>query len=189
MNPWQRQQRSGQKAFTLMELLTIAAILVLLSATSFPSLVRFYEEKKLRQAAIELQSHLLRSRNLAQQQRGSCGLSISNNNGVNVTATPAGSFTGTNVCTNTLLAPLALTTLTGVRGLAVGSSRSSNPSCLAATPCTLVFNSLSVLVGDPQIFYLSGSAITSQYCVDLSLTLIRIGTRNSNSGSCLYTRS
>ncbi len=172
--------------FTLVELLVTAAVLIVVSSVSFPVLVRSYEDQKLRQAAIELQSHLRRARTLAQRLQGSCGVSLSNNTSVQVVPTPAASFTGTNLCTSANLETLDLSALTAVRGLALSSTSSSCPS---GTPCTAVFNALGVLAGAPQTFYLSGTATATQFCVDVSLTLIRVGFRNASSGACTFSRT
>jgi type II secretory pathway pseudopilin PulG len=203
--PLRHQGQLSRAAFTLVELAVLASILVVASAVSFPSLVRSYEEQKLHHAAIELQSHLQRGRALAERLQGSCSFSLSNNNGVQVAITPAASFSGTNICTATSLASLNLgalnlgtlnlSQLTGVRGLSLSSiitpanGSAITSTCPAATPCSTVFHSLGLLAGHPQTFYLSGTGTTSQSCVELSLSLIRVGFRNSASGACTYSRS
>lgn len=205
--PWRalRSCAIGATAFTLLELTVVAAILVLVSAASFPSLVRIYEEQKLRYAAIELQSHLQRGRTLAQRLQGKCSVSLVNSSDVLVSITPAVSATEINVCASSYLSArnlsalrlstLNLSQLTGVRGLALTSTitpptgSATSSTCPSATPCSVVFNGLGVMVGDPQTLFLSGTGTTSQFCVDLSLTLIRVGFRNSGSGACTYSRS
>lgn len=205
--PWRLRRPSpvGATAFTLVELTVVAAILVLVSAASFPSLVRTYEEQKLRYAAIELQSHLQRGRTLAQRLQGKCSFSLSNSGDVLVSITPAVSATDINVCATSYLSArnlsalrlstLNLSQLTGVRGLALSSTitpptgSATSSTCPRATPCSAVFNGLGVMAGNPQTLYLSGTGTASQFCVDLSLALIRVGFRNSSGGACTYSRS
>lgn len=164
-------------AFTLVELIVVAAILVVVSSISFPNLVRFYEAQKLRQAAIELQSHLRRGRSLAQRLQSNCEISISS--GATVLVTGSGS------CNSTTLPSLNLSQLVGVRGLCIRNSNASN----CTTPTTLSFLPLGVLAGSSQTLYLAGSATPAQACLDLNLTLIRVGFRPGSSGACTYSRS
>lgn len=182
-------RRHRSDAFTLVELAVVIAILVAISAVSFPSLVRSFEEQKLRQAAIELQSKLLRARTLAQRLQGNCGVTVTST-GVRA-ATSADGFSGTNVCTTTTLTTLNLQAVTNVRGLAISNSNANQTGCSGG--CNLVFIPLGVLVGTPQTLYLSsriGSSVhTVQYCVESSLAMIRVGFLNQGSAACNYSRS
>lgn len=180
LHPVQRWRPAA--SFTLVELLVTAAVLMVVSSISFPSLVRFYEDQKLRQAAIELQSHLQRGRTLAQRLQNNCSLSISAG-GVGSTA----QVSGTGACANTNLPPLNLSTEVGVRGLCVSNADDGPTTC--TTPSGITFLPLGVLVGDPQTLYLSGTATGTQFCLNLSLTLVRVGFRNASSGTCTYSRS
>lgn len=170
--------------FTLVELLVTAAILVVVSSVSFPSLVRSYEDQKLRQAAIELQAHLLRGRTLAQRLQSRCSLSISNGSAVQVSGTAGAT---NNACAAANLPSLNLSAETAVRGLCVSNADGGPASC--STPAAIQFIPLGVLAGAPQTLFLSGTATNTQFCVDLSLTLIRVGFRNASSGACTYSRS
>lgn len=173
-------------AFTLVELLVITSVLVLLSAASFPALIRYYEEQKLRQAAIELQSFLLQARSLAERRDGTC----------TVTLTTTGASAGNApICSRANLSALDLPQITSVRGLCLSENGSVGTACTAPNPTQVVFNSLGVLAV-PQAgatstrrLFLSGSATRVQYCLDLSLALIRVGFRNGTSGDCTFTRS
>lgn len=180
-------------AFTLVELLVAVAVLVLLTSVSFPNLVRFYETQKLRQAAVELQSQLLRGRTLARRLQSPCRLAISNGaNGATVQVTAPSTVLVNNIainnaCASTNLSTLNLTTEVGVRGLCVRDTDGGPSTCTA--PAAIDFVPLGVLVGAPRTLYISGTATTQQFCVDLNLTLLRLGFRNATSGACTYTSS
>lgn len=165
--------------FTLVELLVTAFVLVLLSSVSFPLVVRSYEDQKLRQAAIELQSHLLRGRTLARRLQSSCTLAISSGTTVQVS--------GSGACSGTALSPLNLSAEANVRGLCVRGTDAGPTGCSA--PPALTFLPLGVLAGAPRTLYLSGTATDTQFCVNLSLTLIRVGFQNAGSGACTYSSS
>lgn len=170
--------------FTLVELLVTAAVLIVVSSVSFPNVVRFYEDQKLRQAAIELQSHLQRGRTLAQRQQGRCTLAISSGTGgAAVQVSGAADVTNT-ACPAATLPALNLSAVTGVRGLCVTSTGSG-----CSAPAAIDFLPLGVQAGAPRTLFLSGTATTTQFCVDLNLTLIRVGFRNGGSGACTYSRS
>jgi len=165
--------------FTLVELLVITSVLVLISATSFPSLVRYYEEQKLRQAAIELQSFLLAARSLARRNDGTC----------TVTLSTAGATAGSApICSAASLSPLNLATLTSVRGLCLSSNGAVGTGCTAPNPTQVAFNPLGVLAGPSRTLFLASTASRAQYCVRLSLALIRVGSRNGTAGACTFTR-
>ena len=172
------------QGFTLVELGVVMAILVLASAASFPSIVAFYQEQRLRQAGIELQSLLLNARTLSQRQRGTCSV-------VRQIATPtlftADASVSGNVCSRATLSNLDLAGLTGLRNLCVYTSLNNN----CAATITVAFSPLGVLAGTPRTLFLSdtSNATSTQVCLDLSLALIRLGTRSGNSGSCAFLRS
>lgn len=168
--------------FTLLELVVTAGVLVVISSIAFPSLVRSYEEQKLRQAAIELQSHLQRGRTLAQRLQSTCTLTISNGAGG-----AAVQVSGSGACAGTNLSPLNLSAEVAVRGLCVSNADGGPASCSA--PAAIRFLPLGVLVGAAQTLYLSGTATSGQTCLNLNLTLIRAGFRNGSSGACTYSRS
>lgn len=178
--------RQAQAGFTLVELLIIAAILILVSAIIFPMILKSNEEQKLRQAAIELQSWLVRARSLAQRGYGSCAVTPDTNAAGRLVVDSSASPTST-VCTSANLENLNLPALVSVRGFCLSSNGGSASSCTA--PAGLVFNDLGLLAGSAQTLYLAGSATTAQYCVEVSLTLTRVGFRNGSSGACRFNLS
>lgn len=182
MSPLRCHRCRSPQGFTLVELLITAAVLMVVSSISFPNLVRFYEDQKLRQAAIEMQSHLLRGRTLAQRLQSNCTLAISNGAGGATVQVSGGG-----ACAATNLSALNLSAQVGVRGLCISNVDGGPASC--STPAGITFLPLGVLMGNPQTLYLSGTGTGTQYCLNLSLTLIRVGFRNTSSGACTYSRS
>lgn len=177
-------RRSSRRGFTLVELLVTAAVLMVASAVSFPTVVRFYESQKLRHAAIELQSQLLRGRSMAQRLQTNCSLSLSSGGVVQVSGNDSAS---TNACASANLAPLNLSTEVDVRNLCVSRADGGPANCIA--PEDITFLPLGVMAGAPRTIYLSSPRADSEFCVGLNLTLVRVGFRNANSGACTYTGS
>lgn len=182
MNRRRGQRGRPAPGFTLVELMITAAVLVVISSISFPALLRFYETQKLRQVAIELQSHLLRGRSLAQRFQNTCTLSTSNGAGGAIVQ-----VTGSGACAAANLQALNLTAEVGVRDLCIRNTDGLPATCSA--PANISFLPLGVLVGTPQTLYLSGTATNTQFCVNLSLTQIRVGFRNASTGACTYSSS
>lgn len=183
MTARRRCHTTGTSSFTLVELMVTAMVLVVVSSVSFPNVVRFYEGQKLRHAAIELQSHLLRGRTLAQRLQSGCSLTISNG----LTVQVSGSNSTNNACSSANLPPLNLTTEADARNLCISSGDGGPAIC--STPAEITFVPLGVLAGAPRTLYLSTPRTDSQFCVDLNLTMVRVGFRNGSSDACTYTGS
>lgn len=185
MKPGRLRLDHGSRGFTLVELLVTAAVLVVISSISFPRVVQFYETQKLRQAAIELQSWLANARSLARRGYGSCAVSSPSAGRM---ALDTAITSTSSACTSSALGTLDLPALVAIRDFCLSSDGGSASSCTA--PAGLVFNNLGVLAGTTtRTLFLAGSATTAQYCVELNLTLIRVGHRNGNSGACRFDRS
>lgn len=176
-----RRSTTGSSGFSLPELLVIAATLVVLTSISFPTLVRFYEAQKLLQAAVELQSWLLNARALGRRTDLSCIVSFSA-----AGATARVFDTTTSTATATSCSPdLRLNSLTSVSGLCLSNNGSTGTAC--AAPSSLIFTPLGVISGAGATVYVASAATPVQYCVDVRLTLIRVGSRNNSIAACNYT--
>ncbi|MFM7311855.1 MAG: Tfp pilus assembly protein FimT/FimU [Cyanobium sp.] len=180
-------------AFTLTELAVVASILVIISAASFPALVTGFEQQKLRQAAVEVQSWLQRARSLAQRGYGTCAVTGTATGITAGTLTRDTANTTSTACSSGNLPNLNLPALSTIRGFCLstnGGTGATTCTALGSDGNSLVFTDLGVLAGSSRTLYLAGTAANNvQYCVEASLTLIRVGFRNSNSGACRFDRT
>ncbi len=177
-------RHSHGRAFTLVELMVIVAVIGLVSGAAFTTMAAFLQEQKLRQASLELASYLQSARARAQREGGICELAFS---GASLTliGPTAG---GTNVCNDPPLQPsLNLATVSGVSGLTVSFSGLNNAITLTRLG-TLASQSLSgvTVQAMPRMIYLSASGTSQQRCVFLDLVGIRTGWRTGSSGACTY---
>ena len=172
------------RAFTLVELMVIVAVIGLVSGAAFTTMAAFLQEQKLRQASLELASYLQSARARAQREGKTCELAFS---GASLTLIGPTAASG-NVCNTLPLQPsLNLATVSGVSGLTVSFSGLNNAITLTRLG-TLASASLSgvTVQAMPRIIFLSASGTTQQRCVFLDLVGIRTGWRTGNSGACTY---
>lgn len=169
---------SRAAAFTLIELVILSTLLVLLTSVSYVSFLPFLQERRLRQAAVELQAQLLRARAVAQKSQASCQVTLNNSTSVSFGA--ASGFTG-NACTATTLPNESLSNSTGASGLAV----------VAGTSTTFTFTGIGSLAGSTDaVTILSANNTPIQWCVKATAPagLIVIGSRLTAADTCNYVR-
>lgn len=168
-------------AFTLAELMVSVGVILLLSAFSI-NLIKessFLQDRRLRQAAVELQAHLLQARALAQKVNSSCQVKLT------TSAPPtfgADSSFSPNACSSTNLTPLNLLTATNARGLAV----------VSGTTTTFTFTGIGTLAGSADaVTILSASNTDSQWCVKATAPtgLVLVGSRDSAADTCNYVKN
>lgn len=165
-------------AFTLVELAIMASVLVLLTSMSYVSILPFLQERRLRQAAFDLQVHLLRARAVAQKREASC--QVTQTDSATVRFGAASGFTG-NACTATTLPNESISVSSGALGLRV----------VAGTATTFTFTANGSLAGSTDaVTILSANNTTAQWCVKATAPagLILVGSRASVSDSCNYVR-
>jgi Tfp pilus assembly protein FimT len=171
-----RWARAG--AFTLVELVILSSVLVLLTSLSYVSFLPFLQERRLRQAAIELQTQLLRARAVAQKSQSSC--QITQTDSATVSFGGASGFSG-NACTSTTLPIVSLSSSTDVLGLAV----------VTGTATTFTFTGNGSLAGSTDaVTILSANNTSTQWCVKATAPagLIVVGSRLSSTDTCNYVR-
>jgi type IV fimbrial biogenesis protein FimT len=175
------------RAFTLVELMVIVAVIGLVSGAAFTTMAAFLQEQKLRQASLELASYLQSARARAQREGGICELAFS---GASLTLIGPTAASG-NVCNTPPLQPsLNLATVSGVSGLTVSGAGSTTAITLTRLG-TLASQSISgVRVSAmPRMIYLSASGTSQQRCVFLVGVGIRTGWRVpvKPTDKCTYT--
>jgi len=173
------------RAFTLVELMVIVAVIGIVSGVAYTTMAAFLQEQKLRQASLELASYLQSARARAQREGGTCELAFS---GASLTLIGPTATSG-NVCNTPPLQPsLNLATVPGVSGLTMSGSGSTTAITLTRLG-TLASKSLSgpTVPAMPRMIYLSAPGTTQQRCLFLDLVGIRTGWRTGNSGACTYT--
>lgn len=166
--------------FSLFELIVAVGVILLLSGLSI-NLMReapLLQERRLRQAAVELQSHLLQARTLAQKVNSVCQVSLSTSPQPSVGADTSVS---PNACTTTNLPSLNLKTASNVQGLAVVSGSTT----------TFSFAGIGTLIGAADaVTILSASNISAQWCVKVTAPagVVLVGSRLSATDTCNYVR-
>lgn len=162
-------------AFTLVELLVTVSVVMLLGSLSYVSFRPFLQERRLRQAAVEIQAQLLQARTVAQKRSGSCQVSLSS-----LSLGPATGFTN-NVCTATTLPAVSLSGTSNADGLAV----------VAGSDTTFTFTSIGSLAGPSDLTtILSANNTSTQWCVRVTAPagLIMVGSRVSGEAACNFVR-
>jgi Tfp pilus assembly protein FimT len=165
-------------AFTLVELLVVASVLILLTSITYVSFFPFLQQRRLREAAVELQAQLLKARAVAQRSQEVC--QVTQTASATVSFGADSSFAN-NACTATTLPAVSLSGLTGAIGLAV----------VAGTATTFTFTGNGTLAGSTDaVTILSANNTSAQWCVKATAPagLIVVGSRNSATDTCNYVR-
>jgi Tfp pilus assembly protein FimT len=170
--------RGRAGAFTLVELLVVASVLILLTSVAYVNFFPFLQQRRLRQAAVELQAQLLQARAVAQKSQAICR--------VTQTASATVSFGAdsslvANACNATTLPTVSLSSSSGAIGLAV----------VAGTDTSFTFTDIGTLAGSTDaVSILSANNTSAQWCVKATAPagLIVVGSRNSATDTCNYVR-
>lgn len=162
-------------SFTLVELMITVVVLLTLSSIAFRSFSDFLEQRKLRQAAIELAGLLRTSRTLAVKNAASC--QIIQTSSSTATFGANSSFTG-NTCTSSNVPPLSLRAAAG-------------SNAVSATDATFTFTRSGFAAGSSATTLISSPNSQSRYCVSLTSpsAIVRIGWTNGSAVSSCNFRS
>lgn len=169
---------SPEKAFTLIELVLVGAVLAILSSMVFRSMFVFNEQRKLRVAAVELSGYLQVARNVANARNAPCTIALSQaNGGVFIPAAGAG-----NACQPGTIAPaVRLADLSGSSKLQAATLPGAGTYPLTFSPEGTVRQGATVLLS-------SADVPDGAWCVNVEapLATVRLGWRQTG-GSCDYT--
>ena len=167
------------QGFTLPEVAVVSGLMVVVTVATYPTMMSYYEHQKLEQAATELHAYLLRARSLAQRTDLACTITFTT---TTLSATSSATSTSGG-CANNLRA-LNLSVSNSVPNLCLSSSLDN-----CTKPDDLVFTGRGTLVGPGSSLFLGSRGVGRQFCLNLGLSLIRLGSRNGSEASCNFVRS
>lgn len=171
---------SGDNAFTMVELLVVTAIFLSLSAVAFNSMQSFSEERKLRNAGIELVGYLENARTMAQATNSPCVITLTKESGG---IFDPYSSAAVNSCRDvgSIISTLNLSQFSGSNTLNVQVQSGSGALPYTFTP--------EGTTRDGITFLLTSSSLNSgSWCVNIEapLATVRLGWRQNGSNACDY---
>lgn len=168
------------RAFTLIENLFAIVFFFILMGYSLRTSMAFYEQRKLRTAAIELSGYLQIARNVAASENGPCVIGLTNST-TGVFGPPNASDT-TNACVAGRMQPsLNLRQISGSRNVRADVIPNSGTFPLTFTPEGTIRDGATVLISSTDV-------PIGGWCVNVlpPLATVRIGWRPSGSNTCNY---
>jgi prepilin-type N-terminal cleavage/methylation domain-containing protein len=175
-----RRPISTDSAFTMVELLVVSAIMLSLSAVGFNSMQSFSEERKLRNAGIELVGYLENARTMAQATNSPCVITLTNQSeGI----FDPDSSAAVNSCKDegSIISKLNLSRFSGSDNLNVQVQSGSGTLPYTFTPEGTTRNGITFLLT-------SSSLKSGGWCVNIEppLATVRLGWRQNGSNACDY---
>ena len=158
---YNHRSRTG---FTLIELLVSVSILGILASVSFRSIFGFYEQRRLRSAAIEVIGMIQEKRALVMAQR----------------------LTGNAACIELDQtqpnSPINQGMVSGVRDLTVETEAGGSPAALCFTPDGLILTQRTLILSSPAV------ASQGEWCIIVTPLLAQpnLGWRQNGQASCRF---
>lgn len=174
MRPLSREKN----AFTLYEVLIVAAVLVTFTGIAYRSMLIFNEQRKLRTAAVELSGYLKIARSVANAENAPCVIALTSANGGEF---KPDSSVGSNACRPGTIPPsVHLGGYGGSRDLQATTLPAGGTFPLTFTPEGTVRQGTTVILS-------SSSVPNGSWCVDVQapLATIRLGWQQIG-GTCNY---
>jgi Tfp pilus assembly protein FimT len=169
----------SSRAFTIVEAMVFAALLMSLTAVGYRSMFTFTEQQKLRVAAIELSAYLEVARNVALTDNTPCVIAMTNSNGG--LFSPDKNATINSCTAGKLVTSLNLRELTGSKNLRVSLLPGSGSFPITFNPEGTTRNATTVVISSTDV-------TSGGWCVDVQapLAIVRRGWRVTGANSCRY---
>jgi prepilin-type N-terminal cleavage/methylation domain-containing protein len=154
----------SKTGFTLIELLVAVSILGIIASVSFKSVFGFYEQRRLRSAAIEVIGMIQEKRALVMAQR-----LTANDACIDLDQTQPNS-------------PINQGMVSGVKGLTVKTEAGGSPAALCFTPEGLILTQRTLVLSSPAV------ASQGEWCIIVTPLLAQpnLGWRPNGQASCRF---
>jgi prepilin-type N-terminal cleavage/methylation domain-containing protein len=154
----------SKTGFTLIELLVAVSILGIMASVSFKSVFGFYEQRRLRSAAIEVIGMIQEKRALVMAQR-----LTANDACIDLDQTQSNS-------------PINQGMVSGVKGLTVKTEAGGSPAALCFTPEGLILTQRTLVLSSPAV------ASQGEWCIIVTPLLAQpnLGWRPNGQASCRF---
>jgi prepilin-type N-terminal cleavage/methylation domain-containing protein len=154
----------SKTGFTLIELLVAVSILGIMASVSFKSVFGFYEQRRLRSAAIEVIGMIQEKRALVMAQR-----LTANDACIDLDQTQPNS-------------PINQGMVSGVKGLTVKTEAGGSPAALCFTPEGLILTQRTLVLSSPAV------ASQGEWCIIVTPLLAQpnLGWRPNGQASCRF---